>query len=129
MTTDYGEDFSCVEDLETTLSTVSGPMVVVEAVVRRWSTPTGGLLGDPNYGFDLSAYCNADVSPRDIAQLSSSLNAEAEKDERVLECLSTVTLASDGTLTVTANLTLLDGEEFTLVLAVSAVTVELLRVE
>ena len=127
--TDYGTDFSCVEDLETTLSTVSGPMVVVEAVVRRWSTPTGGLLGDPNYGFDLSAYCNADVTPRDVAQLSDSLNAEAEKDERVLECTSTVTLATDGTLSVTANLTLLDGEEFTLVLAVSAVTVELLRVE
>ena len=127
--TDYGTDFSCTTDLDTTLSTVSGPMVVVEAVVRRWSTPTDGLLGDPNYGFDLSAYCNADVSPRDIAQLSSSLNAEAEKDQCVFECLSTVSLMRDGTLTVTANLTLLDGEEFTLVLAVSAVTVELLRVE
>lgn len=127
--TDYGEDFSCTTDLDTTLSTVSGPMVVVEAVLRRWSTPTGGLLEDPNYGFDLSAYCNADVSPRDVAQLSSSLNAEAEKDERVLECLSTVSLGRDDVLSVTANLTLLDGEEFTLVLAVTAVTVELLRVE
>ena len=127
--TDYGTDFSCTADLETTLSTVSGPMVVVEAVVRRWSTPTGGLLGDPNYGFDLSAYCNADVSPRDIAQLTTSLNAEAEKDERVLECTSTAVLGTDDVLTVTSNLTLLDGEEFTLVLAVSSVTVELLRVE
>ena len=127
--TDYGTDFSCTSDLETTLSTVSGPMVVVEAVVRRWSTPTGGLIGDPNYGFDLSAYCNADVSPRDIAQLTTSLNAEAEKDERVLECTSTAALGTGDILTVTANLTLLDGEEFTLVLAVSSVTVELLRVE
>jgi hypothetical protein len=127
--TDYGTDFSCTTDLDTTLSTVSGPMVVVEAVVRRWSTPTGALLGDPNYGFDLSAYCNADVAPRDIAQLVSSLNAEAEKDERVLECTSSAVLGSDDVLTVTANLTLLDGETFTLVLAVSAVTVELLRVE
>jgi hypothetical protein len=127
--TDYGTDFSCTEDLETTLSTVSGPMVVVEAVVRRWSTPTGGLLGDPNYGFDLTSYCNADVGPRDIAQMVDGLNAEAEKDERVLESQSTAVLGSDDVLTVTANLTLLDGETFTLTLSVDSVTVELLRVE
>jgi hypothetical protein len=127
--TDYGTDFSCTTDLEATLSTVSGPMVVVEAVVRRWTTPTGALLGDPNYGFDLTSYCNADVGPRDIAQMSDGLNAEAEKDERVLECTSTVVLGSDDVLTVAANLTLLGGETFTLSLAVDSVTVELLRVE
>jgi hypothetical protein len=38
-------------------------------------------------------------------------------------------LGSDDVLTVTANLTLLDGETFTLTLSVDSVTVELLRVE
>lgn len=125
--TDYGTDFACVDDLETTLVTVSGSRVVAEAVARRLLTPTGRLIGDANYGYNLGDWCGADVGPRDIDEIQAACAAEAEKDERVLSASCVATFAAD-VLTVTLTGFLLTSEAFSLVLAVSAVTVEILEV-
>lgn len=127
--TDYGSDFSCATDLETTLVTVSGRTTVIQAIVRRLGTPRGRLKGDADYGFDLAGYCNDDVSPRDLAWIQSQIEAECLKDERVIGALATVTLAASDIMTVTLALDLSDADSFELVLSVSVVTIEILSVE
>jgi len=126
--TDYGSDVSCVSDIASDGRTVSGFVVVGEAIARRLSTPRGRLIADPNYGFDLTQFINEDMSPRDIAGLQSGVVAECLKDERVSAADATATLDRSGVLTLSVNLEL-STESFTLVLAVSAVKVEIIRVD
>ncbi len=124
--TDFGSDLSCVNDLSADGRVVSGFQLVGEAVARRWLTPRGRLIGDPNYGFDLTEYINADMSDRDIAALRAGAAAEAEKDERVDACVVTAELA-DGVLTVVGKCETTLGP-FTLTVAVDTVNVTLLSV-
>lgn len=126
--TDYGQDFACVDDLETTLGVTSGPRLVMEAIARRLQTPTGRLVGDPNYGFDVSAYINDDVTPADLDNIEQQVREECEKDERVASADVSAAYLAD-VLTLTIVLTLIADETFTLVLAVSDVTVSILSVE
>ena len=127
MTVDFGTDLSCVTDIASDGRTVSGFLVVGQAIARRWSTPRGRLIGFPNYGYDLTQFVNADMSPRDIASLIAGAEAEAKKDERVDACSVTATLGADGTLTVTGEIQTGQGP-FTLTVAVSSVTITLLNV-
>jgi phage baseplate assembly protein W len=115
-----------VKDIDPGGRVVSGFTVVAEAIARRWVTPRGRLIGYPNYGFDLTQYVNADMNPRDIAGLSAGAAAEALKDERVESCAVTATLLT-GILTVVAEVETAQGP-FTLTVAVSDVTVQLLEV-
>ena len=127
--TDYGTDFSCTDDLETTLVTVSDTDVVIQALYRRYITPRGRLIGDPDYGFEIASYLNSDVSPPDVAWIESQIKHEGEKDERVSIVNPTVTLTAQGLMTVRIDVVLLDNTTFRLVLAVSDVTVSILSVE
>jgi hypothetical protein len=105
---------------------VSGRRCLGEAIARRLQTPRGGLIDDPNYGFDLSGELNDDVTQEDVARMSSSIEAECLKDERVFGATATVVFAN-GTLLVTIKLTDSAGP-FLLVLQVTSVTLELLTV-
>jgi hypothetical protein len=127
MMAELGTDLSCVEDLDPAGAQVSGRILLAEAMARRLSTPRGGLIDDPNFGYDLTAYLNDDVGPGDLAAMSAGATAEALKDERVLSADVSVTLDPDGKLRVTMALADSDGP-FTLVLAVGATTVDLLSV-
>ena len=91
-------------DLDPRCVVVTGRRLLAEAIVRRWITPRGGLLDDPNYGTDVTAYVNDDVTPRDIATLKSVMAQEAEKDERVNSCDIDVQIPPQGTgaYTITA---------------------------
>lgn len=113
---DFGTCWSAGPYLTQPATLASGKRVVGEAVARRWSTPRGRLLDDPNYGTDVTDAVNADLSPSDIKRWQTQLAQEAEKDERVLSCTVTVTLI-DGVLTVTGAVDTADGP-FTLVLTV-----------
>jgi phage baseplate assembly protein W len=105
---------------------VSGRTCLAQAMARRLSTPRGRLIYDPNYGYDLTGEINDDVTPRDIARITANVNTECLKDERVVATNVTATFANS-ILVVTIVLT--DGQgPFTLVLAVTAVTVTLLQV-
>ncbi len=125
--TDYGTELSCVNDIASDGRTVTGFRVVAEAIARRLITPRGRLIRDPNYGFDLTQYINADMSTRDIASLRSSVEAECLKDERVTGAIVSATLDSHGLLTVTIEIDL-GSDSFTLVVAASDVTLELVSV-
>lgn len=101
---DFGTDFDCVNDVDATGRMVTGNLLVAQAVARRWSTPAGGLIGDPNYGYDLNDRINEDMDPREIAAMNAELEAQALLDERVTTCTVSSTLAKDGTLTVIGDL-------------------------
>lgn len=126
--TDLGRDLSCVDDLLADFREVIGRRCLAEAIARRYITDRGTLIGDPNYGFNLTNFLNADLGTGDVALLQSGAEAEALKDERVLSAVVVATLAADGLLTVVCTLTDADGP-FTLTLAVSAVTVEILELK
>ncbi len=46
--TNFGTGWSCVTGLTMPAVMVSGNRIVAEALVRRWTTPYGGLIDDPN---------------------------------------------------------------------------------
>lgn len=124
---DLGTTLSCVFDCTDEYAVVSGRTCLAQALARRLVTARGGLIDDPNYGFDLTQFLNADMSPTDIAQAESGTEAECLKDERVLAADATVAVTPAQALIVTITITEADGP-FSLVLAVSDVTVQLLTV-
>jgi phage baseplate assembly protein W len=121
-----GSCWSCLTDLTMPATMATGFRCVAEAIVRRWSTPRGGLVDDPNYGTDVTDLINDDLDKAAIAQMAHALRAEAEKDERVLSCETTVTLLGDS-LIVTGKVATASGP-FQLVVSVNSVTVSLLQV-
>ena len=127
MSSDYGFDLECSDDLLPTLGTTSGKRLVGLAVWRRWQTPIGGLMGSPNYGFDVVGRLNDDMSSSEIEELISGMSEEAKKEEAVLSCSIAYTFVSD-VLKFTATIDLLTGETLSLVLGVADVTLELLEI-
>ena len=121
--TDFGSDLSCTLDLDPRCVVVTGRRLLAEAIVRRWITPRGGLIDDPNYGTDVTAYLNDDVTPRDIAALQTAMSQEAEKDERVNSCDISIAIPPHGTgvYTITAQIHDNDGP-FTLVVSVDTIS-------
>lgn len=123
---DYGSSWSCVDDLTMPSVLVKGNRVVAEAVARRLITRRGQLVDDPNYGFALTDYLEADLPPAELARIRAGVQAECVKDERVSGATATVTLAG-AVLVVVIVLTVATGP-FTLVLSVSDVNATILQV-
>lgn len=128
---DYGSDVSTLTsagalDLDPYFRTITGAECVAQAIARRLTTPLGGLLDDPEYGYDLRALVHAPSGTDTIFEAQSEIEAQCLLDERVSD--ATVELSvEDEVLTCSVALTLFDDKAFTLVLAVSAVTVEILQ--
>jgi hypothetical protein len=122
-----GSDLSCVDDCTPDFAEVSGRTCHAQAIARRYKCPRGRLIDDANYGYDLTQYVNDDLSVSDIARIQAGAEAEAKKDERTLECKVKIGVSVAGLMVVTVVLTDADGP-FTLVISVSAVTVQLLSV-
>lgn len=119
-------DLSLATDLSADCRVVSGRMALAEALIRRWSTPRGRLIDDPNYGTSLADSLNDDMRVGDIVRLQAAAEAEARKDERVADISSTALFVGNA-LTLTFSIT--DGEgPFTLTIAVTSVSVSLLQV-
>lgn len=123
---DLGTDLSCVTDLTLDMAQVTGRVALAQAIARRWQTPRGGLIDDPNYGYPLSDLLNDDVSSGDLAKAQAGAAAEALKDERVLACKVSLVLNA-GVLVVTASITDAAGP-FTLVASVTEITTTILGI-
>lgn len=124
---DFGQDIDVRDGLDPLLGLVAGVQNLGQALVGRLSTPRGGLFYDPNYGTDLRAYLNEAVSAATLARVRADVQAECSKDERVLACTAATQFdAATRTLLVQVSVQTEAGP-FTLVLAVTSVTVELLR--
>lgn len=126
---DFGTDIATPDaaDIDPYFSTVTGWRCLAQAIGRRLTTPRGSLLDDPAYGFDLRTQLNASLTPPQLAALAGVVKREIEADERVESAEVAVTFSASA-LTVRAVVTTGDGP-FRLVLAVSAVTTEILAAE
>lgn len=124
--TDFGTCWSCTTDLTIPSQIASGFRAVGEAIVRRWYTPSGTLIDDPDYGYDLTDLIGDDLDANSIAQVSYQAAAEAMKDERVNSCTCTISFIQ-GKLTITGAVSTNNGP-FKLVAQISDVTVTLLSV-
>lgn len=127
---DFGTDLSCVTDLTPQCTVVSGRRLLAEAIARRLITPRGRLIGDPDYGTDITDLINDDVDATTIGAMRSAIVAECLKDERVVSAEVTITAPPGGTGSYKIDISLEDGDgPFPLTLDVSEVTVELLTVD
>jgi len=124
--TDLGTDFSCTSDFTPDLALATGRSNLAQAIARRLITPRGGLIDDPNYGFDLTQFVNDDLSVPDLARIESSVVAECNKDERIDAATCRISLSGAGVMMVTILLEDAAGP-FTLVLSVTDVTVSILK--
>lgn len=125
----FGTDISCVDDIDPMFGLVSGETALAQAILRRLSTPRGGLLDDPDYGYDVRALlCDEVTSTRRIAAKAAIAN-EVEKDERVLMCSADLVFNHQASrLRIRLAVTTARGP-FRLTLDADRVTVELLEVE
>lgn len=109
----YGRDLSCVTDISDTCEEVDpqSPQGIAEAICRRYISPRGSLIEDPDYGLDLRGLCNKGIAYEELRELADQAQAEAKKDDRVDH--AEVTLDYDdttSTLTVSVDLTPADPE-------------------
>jgi len=99
-TVDYGSDFSCATDIDFDLSTVNGRTGLAQSAARRLGTPNRGLFYDGDYGFSLLNLVNSPVLPQII---STGIQDELPKDERINDCIATAELVGD-TLSIVARM-------------------------
>lgn len=128
MTTSLGVDIATpgAADLDPYFSLVSEGRALVEALARRLVTPRGSLLNYPTYGYDLRQWVNADLDVADLREIERAAAEECRADERVDDVQLAATFADDR-LSLTGTIYTVDGRVYRLSLAVSDVTVILLR--
>lgn len=135
MTAGYGKCMSCRGRLATGRR-VSGVALLTDSIVRRLSTPRGTLDGgdeESTYGLDLAGYVGAVGDVIAEAALPAIIENELLKDERIAAVSVVVTRStsspSPGLVVFWPRLRVTpanEAETFTLTLAVSSVTVEII---
>lgn len=123
----FGTDISCVDDLDPTFGLVAGNTTLAQAILRRLSTPRGGLLDDPDYGYDVRSLLADEGTLRSLTAARVAIANEVEKDERVFSCdVELEFLAPAESLLIRLEVTTARGP-FRLVLEASQVNVEILE--
>ena len=133
MTTYFGYDISCTRGMKSGRF-VSGVDLVAQAYYRRLTTPRGTLIGgeeEQNYGLNLMSLVGKAATPSFAASLPGKIENELLKDPRTESVSATVVSATSGpavtyTIRIAAKTAL---GPFTLVLAVSAVSAEILGIQ
>jgi hypothetical protein len=122
----YGHDLSCLSDLTSDMAEVDGRILLGQALARRLQTPRGGLIDDPDYGYDITGEIGDDMDARKIAKIATRIDAECLKDPRVFSS-DTVTTFASGFLTIVITITDRDGP-FKLVLVANDITLTLMQI-
>lgn len=125
---DYGTDISTYPDgLDPTFTPISGARAVAEVIARRFETPRGMLVGDPDFGLDVRGLLNEAISTESLYLWRRQMVAEVEKDERILSADVALSFDQSRSLLLATVTCELSSGPFTLVLAISAVGVEILE--
>lgn len=127
ITDEFGSDVSTFPDLDPKMLPITGQKAVAEAVARRWLTPLGALVYDPDYGADLRAMLNAPTDSARLQSVKAALAAQALADERVSSARVDLTASGSGdALVVTVRGQLLTATgPFALVLTVTQLAADL----
>lgn len=127
-TTDYGRDWSCWADLDPFARMSSGVGVVQEAAYRRLISPPDSLLGDPFYGYDVTAALSGSGTATTIGSaVAGQIRTQLLRDERIelVVIKSSAYNAITGKLELAVECTTGDGP-FELIFALSAAGIELI---
>lgn len=127
MTTDFGGDLDCAEDLTAEMREVSGPIALAQNVYRRLSTPRGMVIDAPDYGRDLRAYLHKGLTPTEQTGIPGEVRAEILKEERIENAEVQVTAFVDEAMTLAIRCESAEGP-FSLTLDVTAAAVVLAEV-
>ncbi len=125
----YGRDRSCTTDIDPMLRFVTGTELMGQVCVRRLSCRTGSLLSNPvDNTLDARDFLNKDITAKDLPRIQGLCAAAILGDQRVYPpCIVVATFdTSSRTLTLNIRGTGASGPFFQVV-AVSAVTIELIR--
>lgn len=127
--TDYGRDLACITDLSPLMAEATGRQVLLEAALRRISTRRGMVIDALNDGTDVGDLLSADVGPGKLAQIRANIEGELVKDDRIFSA-TIVTMFFNAVLgELKVSIRIIDGDgPFTLTVAISAVTIQLLEV-
>lgn len=123
-----GTDINLVSDLAPVWGLATQGTNLANAILRRLTTPRGGLFYDLNYGYDVMALLNSAMGPTELSAARGAITSEARKDPRVLS--ATVDLSftrSTKTLSISIGLITAEGP-FDLVLLATDVSVSVLSI-
>lgn len=121
--TDYGKDIR----IGKVVSTQDGLDNLITALVRRLSTATGSLFYDLEYGLDLRIFLNTEITPSTLDLIRVQVENQLELDKRVESVRCDISFNPQAfQLDLNIQVVPIIDEEFTLVLSVDKVTVELL---
>ena len=127
MATDFGQDVSLFPDLDGSGALVYGFTCLAQALLRRLTTPRGGLFYDPGYGTDIRGFLGESLGSNATGAIQQAIESEVTQDERVLNATATVTFIPAAN-TLIAHLTVQTGDgPFSLVIAITSLTVTLLK--
>lgn len=127
----YGLDIACdpLTGISPLFDLVDGRAQLIQAILRRYETPRGGLLDDPQYGLGVFSWVGKRTDAAQLLAWGQALGAEARKDERVRSARGRIALdAATERLTFSVAIEPIEGEAFALTAAISDVSVELLSV-
>lgn len=95
-----------------------------KVLCRRLVTPRGSLFYDANFGMDVRAWINEGITTQKLWELTTFIQREMEKDERVEAAVVTATPTTDA-LKIKAQIYTAQGQ-FALVVKASKLRVDIL---
>lgn len=116
-----GVDIDCVADVTPQFLLASGIRNLANALLRRLTTPRGGLFYDADYGLDLRDYLNAGLTDGEIGALAGAVGLELEKDERVAAAEVSLSYAA-GSLRIRCRVSTVDLGDMSFLLQVGQVS-------
>jgi hypothetical protein len=105
--------------------------ILTQAILMRLNTARGTYWADTEYGLALSNYINDGLTLDKLATIPREVQSELEKDDRVAGAFVRADLANGPmgvSVTMTIQITPVEGKKFDFTIAASAVTVELITV-
>lgn len=96
-------------DMDLSWTLINGPRAVLEHIARRLISPPGSY-DDPEYGFDLNSYLNANLLPQELDSLQAAVRDQALSVEGVDDCVVTASLLNNQ-LVVEIDVTLTESSE------------------
>ncbi len=129
----YGNDLWCgptstdTLDLDPMMLEVSGIQLLQQAVIRRQVTAKPTDISSPNDGIDLRKFVKQGLTQQQVSVIAQTVQQELIKDQRILPQTTVVGSYAAATNTLTLQETIVTAQgPFSLTLAVSAVTVQVL---
>ena len=109
-------------DLDISFTPISGPRAVAEHVARRLISPPGSY-DDPDWGFDINSWLNANLLPQDLDAFEAAVRNEVLAVEGVDSAEITTTLDDVAGLVCVVEMTLSDADAYELVFVLGADTI------